>query len=57
MIMATTLLMWMPWNWHLWVTGRTEAMFSTILRDIFLSHPMLTFLVGVIIGHIFWPIR
>jgi uncharacterized membrane protein len=46
-------------GWDIWVTnlGDPKASFSQVILDKSMKDPIIPFLVGVLIGHLFWPNR
>ena len=50
---VTTLAGWDAWVYH---ASGPEATISVVTRDLFLEFPVAAVAVGLIVGHIAWPL-
>lgn len=45
--------------WDIWVvsSGRQDMTVSSVLHDWSLRHPILPLTLGILLGHVFWPVH
>ena len=39
------------------IYNNVEATISVVLYDLAKQHPMIPFIIGVLCGHVFWPLK
>lgn len=53
LILSTTAI-WTIWDLYMWLTpGKDDSISQVFLY--FSVHPVLPFLMGMVMGHLFWP--
>jgi len=43
------------WDIAVLIMGRPEATLSAVLLQLSKDNPIISFLLGVVVGHLFWP--
>lgn len=56
-ILITVILVLIGWDVFVWMTPEENDMISHVALDFFRTHPIVAVIIGMLLGHLFWPQR
>ena len=54
---ALGVLLLLAWDTYLYVARGPDATLSTLFRQWVADYPIVSFLLGMLLGHVLWPLR